>query len=478
MGIGWILAASVLLTAQDPSALTQSAGAQRQRHSPAAYREAARLYRKAIAAAPKSAAGHAGLALVLLLQARTTWNTQADYSALVKEGAAQARHAWALNPGLPQARQAAALAAITLPDRAWTQRILARVEAQRAQPELAALLRGMLARDPAERQRWLQEAVDRSPKDYMALVILGGFYRQRGLLTEAEGIYRRMAEAYPESAFAQGELGSALLAHHQTRAAEAPLRASMHLDPHNPVAAKNLGDVLLATGRPAEAVKVLEPAVHRAPGYINARLSLAVALAQVGRMKDAERHLKEATRREPASFFAWNNLGSLYAMMGRAREAEVAIRKALSLNPRYAEAHLDLGWALYLQGRYEEAREATEKTLLLSPDLALARYNLGLILLASGQPEEGIDAYETAVRRDGGAHAPGAIAELRALQKHQPENREIDLALGILLEPNDPNAARICYARYIQGAKDGPLRQHATGRLGALMKPAEPGRVP
>lgn len=450
--------------------LVRQADKLREQHSEAGYTKAVTLYRKAINSAPKSAIAYAGLAMAQLIRARTSIGSATEAQAMLKEGTANTLRAVRLQPGLLQAQQAAALSAILRDDADSAKRSLRKAQLLDSRNPMNATLWGLLERDAGKQEYCLRVALKRSPKNYLALVALGSLYKSQGHWKQAERIYHSIVAYYPENAFARNALGAVLEAQTEMESAETELREALRLVPTSTVAAKNLGDVLMFMGRDSEAVAILRQAVKNSPDYISARLSLATAYARNGKTEDAIGQLKRVTRMSPGNWNGWYNLGSILLSNGRAKEAEPCLRKAVSLAPRSALALMDMGWCLYLQDCYAEARSYTQRACLLAPDLALARFNLGTIALASGKPEEAVDYYESALAKHQAFRISGVIDDLQNLQRKQPNNKEIDLLLGLLLEKLDTQTAVVHYERYIAAADDGPLRQRAMTRLGALTK--------
>lgn len=450
--------------------LVKQADTLREQHSEPGYTKAVTLYRKAINSTPKSAMARAGLAMTQLIRTRTSIGSATTAQAMLKEGTASALRAVRLQPRLLQAQQAAALSAVLRGDADSARRSLRKAQLLDSRNSMNATLWGLLEHDAGKHEYCLRVALERSPKNYLALVALGSLYKSQGHWKQAERIYRSIVACYPKNAFARNALGAVLEAQNEMALAQIELREALRLAPTSAVTAKNLGDVLMFVGRDSEAVAILRQAVKNSPDYISARLSLATAYARNGKTEDAIGQLGRVTRMSPGNWNGWYNLGSILLSNGRAKEAEPCLRKAVALAPRSALALMDLGWCLYLQDRYAEARSYTQRARLLAPDLALARFNLGTIALASGKPEEAVDYYESALAKHQAFRISGVIDDLQNLQRKQPSNKEIDLLLGVLLERLDTQMAATHYERYIAAANDDPLRQRAVTRLDALTK--------
>ena len=136
-------------------------------------------------------------------------------------------------------------------------------------------------------------------------------WRQTGVYTTPETLWRATLARNPSAWMAHNNLGLALQAAGRLEEAAAHYREALRLRPAYPEALYNLGNVLAAEGRPAEAEAEYERA-----------LALDDRFAAVH-----------------------NNLGNVLVMQGKVEEGKRHYRRALELNPAYADARRNLAVA-------------------------------------------------------------------------------------------------------------------------------------
>jgi protein O-mannosyl-transferase len=202
----------------------------------------------------------------------------------------------------------------------------------------------------------------------------------------------------PTAWLAHNNLGVALNAEGNARAAVEHFRTALRLRPGYAEAHNNLGVALVALGELEEAAEAYGAALSIRPDYAAAHNNLGAVLASAGKLREAIPHYREAVRIRPDYAEARTNLGRALLAVGETDEAFRQYREALRARPGYAEAHNDLGLALAATGKPGEAVEAYREALRLKPDYAEAANNLGAALASAGEPEEAIRQFETALR--------------------------------------------------------------------------------
>jgi len=198
--------------------------------------------------------------------------------------------------------------------------------------------------------------IEDDPRDWLAVLQLGTFYRENNRPIDALKAYRKAVEVAPDEGKPHAELGAALLAMDQIDGAERALARALELDPSDALTMSNLGHLRTIQERFPEATTLLEDAVKRMPG-------------------------------EPSLH---NNLAALYARTGRMEEAMHASRRALELNPDFVAARQNLGVAAFALGKFEEAAEALDLVLDFDPGNIVALILGGQAHLRTGRKPEGI----------------------------------------------------------------------------------------
>jgi Tfp pilus assembly protein PilF len=174
---------------------------------------------------------------------------------------------------------------------------------------------------------------------------------------------------------------------------------------------------------------------------------------------EAEKLLLKAVEAEPADYRAWFNLGYLYTATDRRQEAVHAYRRAVEAKPDVFESNLNLGLLLAAQGQPEAARYLRAATGLKPSAEAEAGLLRAWLALAAVLEE----------------HDPaGAAAALRSAAELQPEDAELRLRIGRLLESAGEVAGAA--AEYEAAAEMQPESPQPLGALVDLYVGA--GRLP
>jgi Tfp pilus assembly protein PilF len=198
-------------------------------------------------------------------------------------------------------------------------------------------------------------------------------------------------------------------------------RTTLIRNPDCWMAQNNLGDLLLARGKPVEAETFYRAALQLTPDYAEALNNIGTALATQGKLAEAIQYFDQVLELKPGYAEAHHNLGIALANQGKWAEASQQYERALQLKPGYAEIHYDLGVALANQGKWAEAVQHFARTLQLKPDHAGAHYNLGIALASQGKSAEAIPHFQQALTL---ATAQGntALAEFirTRLKSYQP----------------------------------------------------------
>jgi len=202
----------------------------------------------------------------------------------------------------------------------------------------------------------------------------------RGELSEAVGILRKLLSQQPASSQARQELAYGL--HQTARLEEAVevLEAAVAAGVQDTSLLGLLGAYLLEMGRTAHAATILEEVVRRDPDFAEAHNYLGVAYSRLGRHEEASGQFEGALALDPSSAKTLNNLGSLALARGDLQEAVRRFEAALAYDPEYAVAHNGLGVARARLGDPERAISSWQRAVELDPQLYDALYNLGLAL--------------------------------------------------------------------------------------------------
>jgi tetratricopeptide (TPR) repeat protein len=232
------------------------------------------------------------------------------------------------------------------------------------------------------------------------LLVLGVLsWRQSGMYTDIETLWRTTIAKNPNAFLAHNNLGNMLVSQGKTAEAIAQFQSAIEIKPDYAEAHYNLGLAFDRQGKPDEAIQQYEKALEINPDFAAAHNNLGTALLNQGRLKEASEQYHQAVNKDPALAEAHGNLGFLLSKQGRTAEAIKEYKKAIELNPKRAEFYSNLGNVLASQGRTSEAIDQLLRALEIEPDNAKVRYNLGNMLFARGQWRGAVEQYQQALKQ-------------------------------------------------------------------------------
>jgi tetratricopeptide (TPR) repeat protein len=198
--------------------------------------------------------------------------------------------------------------------------------------------------------------------------------------------------------------------------AEGVFREVLRAHPDSPEALEGLGVLVYQQGRTAEAAELFVRALAIQTDSARLHANLGEALRLLKRPGEALEHIRAATELDPTLAQAWNSQGLLAVDQGRHSDAEAAFREALRLRPKFVPAHINLANAQLALGQPGRAADALRAALRIAPNNALALTNLGRTLAQQRAPAL-LDEAETLCRRavavaPGLAHAINNLADV------------------------------------------------------------------
>jgi len=265
-----------------------------------------------------------------------------------------------------------------------------------------------------ERKRWQLDAA--------AVAVCGALtfltWQQSSLYADGITLFRAALERNPSSAFAENNLGLALLAAGRQEEAIAHWRDALRLKADYPEAHFNIGRTLFKMGDFEGAAASFRRAMLLRPHLAGYHYNLGTALARLHQLPDAIGHLRQAVDIQPEFAEAHHNLGSVLLEAGRLPEAIEQYEETVQLEPNHRDAHYNLGLAFYRSKRLDDAMEQFRRVLRLDPSYSAAHNALGVALNDAGRLDEAIEQFEQALQVNPDDQAAAANLEEVSAKMH------------------------------------------------------------
>ena len=257
--------------------------------------------------------------------------------------------------------------------------------------------------------------------------------------------YQQALQIKPDYAWADNNLGSALLQKGKLDEAIIYFQKTLTITPDSAEAHINLGNALLQKGNADEAITQFQKVLQLKPGFAEAHISLGMALFQKGQVDEAITQYRQALQIKPDYAGASYNLGNALLQKGEADEAMACFQKALQITPDNVNAHIGFGNALLQKGQVDDAITQFQAALQLTPDNEQAHNNLGNALLQKGRENE-------------------AITQFQAALQLTPDNEQAHNNLGnLLLQAGQLDDAIIHYRKALQIKPDNAKAHNNLG---------------
>jgi tetratricopeptide (TPR) repeat protein len=198
---------------------------------------------------------------------------------------------------------------------------------------------------------------------------------------------------------------------------------TLSLRPDSAFAHGNLGTALLEIGQTGGAVRHLKEAIRLEPSEARHHYNLGLALLNQKALEDAEQKFQHALSLRPGFAEAANALGICYVKKGLFGRAASMFEKALAMDPTLVDAMNNLGRCLEIKGELEPAIAQYQKALAIDPyDITVYR-NLAKALARKGDFRKAVATYGRALKV-----RPKSKELYRDLIAIYLENGEIDAA--------------------------------------------------
>jgi tetratricopeptide (TPR) repeat protein len=215
--------------------------------------------------------------------------------------------------------------------------------------------------DLEQAEKLYKTILERDPKNFDALHLLGFLNHQRGRSTIALPLLAAAIRHNAQSVAALSNYGLVLHALNRTVEALASYQAALAIEPNNADLLNVQGIALLNLGRPQEALMSLDRALAENPRHVEALGNRGNALVKLNHPDQAIACYDVALGIESDNIRLLTNRAHALRRLDRPSDALMDLRKAVALDPNYAEAQFELGMALLTLGHYEDGWKAYEQ---------------------------------------------------------------------------------------------------------------------
>jgi tetratricopeptide (TPR) repeat protein len=344
-----------------------------------------------------------------------------------------------------------------------------------AQIQLARL--GLAAGDPERALRAAQKAVDATPEDPAATVLLARSQRAQGELAKAHQTLVSRIARQPNAAVLHAELGWVLLDRRDPTGARESFAEALRLAPASAEARTGLVTAYLAAGQAARAQTQIDTWLADSPADPGLRvLSARVAMAS-GRADDAERVLREIVSGEPGHLEAYDLLARMYVARGDMARAQAEYEALASRSPAAAGPRTMAAMISETRGNRAAAIADYERALADNPRAGVAANNLAWIRAEEGRLDDAIrlagvavdvmknrpephDTLGWAYYKQG--HPGRAISSFERALTIAPENATYHYHLGLAyLKAGDVSRGRAALSRALALKPDAQISADA-----------------
>jgi tetratricopeptide (TPR) repeat protein len=217
---------------------------------------------------------------------------------------------------------------------------------------------------PGKAREYFLKILAQDSTNKMALIFLGFSYSDLDSTAQAEQVYRKAPQFYPDDPMLWAFYGNVLQSQKKYAQAIDAFNKTLKLQPDNENALSGLGIIYDTLKDYAKCDSIYEIAIKRLPDNALILNNYSYSLTE------RNLHLKKALK---------------------------LAQKAIELEPNNA-AYLDTyGWVLYKLGKYRQAAEYIKKSIELRENSAVVIEHLGDVYRAMGNLKEAVEQYQKAL---------------------------------------------------------------------------------
>ncbi len=324
--------------------------------------------------------------------------------------------------------------------------------------------------DLTRASRICADLLAREPRNFPALLTLGGIECDRKNFAEAVKLLQRALMVNPGSPEAHGGYGNVLVELGRVEEGVRALSEAIRLQPQNPATHVYRGYAHARAGDHRKALQDFDAAVRLAPNWEFALHNRATALVALFRHKEALPDVEKLLRLHPSNPAFLTNYGTILTREGRHKEALAAIERALQQQPGDIGLQTTRADILAALSRHAEALSQYEKLVALQPDNPQIQMGCAHMLMEQGKVELALEEVDRliAAKPDYGPALVLRANLLLHLERYTESLAAYDTAVA--RAPGYPEAfyhrgsMRLLHGRFVEGWQDFEHRWEVADR--------------
>lgn len=206
---------------------------------------------------------------------------------------------------------------------------------------------------------------ENAEKQAIELALIGRELVEKGTLSEAETLFVKAIETYPEEPGIMLEYGDLIYDMGRFEAAVEAYDKAIKLKPDYAEAYNNKGVALEDLRKYDEAVKAYDKAIELKPDYADAYYNKGVALDDMRKYDEALNAFDKAVELKTNDAIAYDGKSVVFIHLGLFKKAVEATDTAIELNPDYANAYFNRACAYSLLGEKDKMLSDLRKVIEL-----------------------------------------------------------------------------------------------------------------
>ena len=219
-------------------------------------------------------------------------------------------------------------------------------------------------------------------------------FHRTGNYEDAELLYRRILEYYPDNIHVLNYLGNVLQDQQKYDQALGCYQRAMQLNPAFAGSYYHLGALFETVDKCERAIEYYEKAIQLDSHFAGSFNNLGNVYRKLGRLDEAIPYFQKTIEIQPQFWGSYYNLGEVYQAQVRDEEAIDTYLKALQLNPHHVPSMNNLAVLMMARKQFDEALRYCEEAIHVNPEYGEPHLTKAMIQLLLGQFEEGWKEYE------------------------------------------------------------------------------------